>query len=162
MLLTVPETVEQVLHLYARKLDSRNIQIDTQYDTGVNIHGFVGELRQLFSNLVLNAVDAMAEGGRLRIHVRRVPERPDGTRSGVRITIADTGSGIPPKDMPRLFEPFFTTKEEFGTGLGLWISHGIVQKHGGRIRVRSRTLPGHSGTVFSVYLPEVVEAVMVA
>lgn len=162
MLLNVPDTLEQVLHLYARKLDSRNIQIKTQYDTGVNIHGFVGELRQLFSNLVLNAVDAMAHGGQLRIHVGRVTERPGEARSGVRITIADTGCGVAAKDMPKLFEPFFTTKEDFGTGLGLWISQGIVQKHGGHIRVRSRTEPGRSGTVFSVFLPTVAETAMVA
>jgi signal transduction histidine kinase len=71
----------------------------------------------------------------------------------VRITIADNGGGIPQSELPRIFEPFYSTKGDAGTGLGLWLSHGIVQKHEGSIRVRSRTTTGSSGTVFSVFLP---------
>ncbi len=73
--------------------------------------------------------------------------------TGARAVIADTGSGISPDNRERIFEPFFTTKGENGTGLGLWISSGIVLKHGGSIRVRSSTRSGHSGTVFNVFLP---------
>jgi signal transduction histidine kinase len=74
-------------------------------------------------------------------------------RTGVRITVADNGSGIPSENLGRIFEPFYTTKKDAGTGLGLWVSRGIVQKHGGSIRVRSRVDGQRRGTVFSVFLP---------
>jgi len=96
----------------------------------------------------------MHEGGRLRLRVLRTHERSGDRRPGVRVTIADTGSGIPSANMPHIFEPFYTTKKDGGTGLGLWLAYGIVQKHGGWMRVMSRTAPGSSGTVFMVFLPE--------
>ena len=96
----------------------------------------------------------MGEGGTLRLRVVRAHEWSNSRRSGVRITIADTGSGIQANDLTHIFEPFYTTKRETGTGLGLWLAYGIVQKHGGWIRVASRTVPGSSGTVFAVFLPE--------
>jgi signal transduction histidine kinase len=74
-------------------------------------------------------------------------------RTGARVTIADSGPGIDSLHRSRIFEPFFTTKKEVGTGLGLWVSKGIVERHGGTIRLRSRTTPGCSGTVFSIFLP---------
>ncbi len=155
--LNVAETLDQVLHLYLRQLNGKRIQVEKQYSPNASIQGFSGELRQLFANLVINALDAMEEGGKLRLHVSRSRNWADGERPGVRVTIADTGSGIDRAHMAHLFEPFYTTKEEIGTGLGLWISYGIVQKHGGRIRVRSNTTPGRSGTVFSMFLPDIVE-----
>jgi signal transduction histidine kinase len=88
------------------------------------------------------------------LRVVRAHEWSNNQRSGVRITIADTGSGIQASDLTHIFEPFYTTKKETGTGLGLWLAYGIVQKHGGWIRVASRTVPGSSGTVFAVFLPE--------
>jgi two-component system, chemotaxis family, CheB/CheR fusion protein len=102
----------------------------------------------------LNAMDAMKEGGRLRLRVVRAREWSNSRRRGVRVTIADTGSGIQAADLPHIFEPFYTTKKETGTGLGLWLAYGIVQKHSGWIKVASRTEPGTSGTVFAVFLPE--------
>ena len=102
----------------------------------------------------VNAVDAMPPGGRLRLRVSRAQERSGNQRAGVRIVCADNGSGIPQADRARIFEPFFTTKKDSGTGLGLWLSEGIVRKHGGQIRVRSCTQNGRSGTVFSVFLPQ--------
>lgn len=155
--LDIAETLDQVLRLYLRQLNNKHIQVEKEYSANVVIHGFGGELRQLFSNLVINAVDAMDEGGRLRLHVSHSHDWADGERPGIRITIADTGFGINKTQMEHLFEPFFTTKQDSGTGLGLWISYGIVQKHGGRIHVRSNTSPGHSGTVFSIFLPDVIE-----
>lgn len=154
MPLDVSETLDQVLQLYLRRLDGKHIRIEKRYEGHVEIRGFAGELRQLFSNLIINAVDAMDEGGRLTLHVARSCEWSNGRRPGARVTVADNGSGIPPGHMARIFEPFYTTKGDSGTGLGLWLSHGIVQKHGGWIRVRSRTTTGASGTVFSVFLPE--------
>jgi PAS domain S-box-containing protein len=155
--LSIAETFDQVLQLYGRKLDEKHIQTEKEYETKIEIFGFAGELRQLFSNLILNAVDAMPDHGRLRLRVARTHLWSNGLQPGVRVTVADNGSGISAAAMPHIFEPFYTTKKDLGTGLGLWLAHGIVQKHGGSIRVRSRTDPGNSGTVFSVFLPERTE-----
>src|SRR5208337_5487108 len=126
---------------------------EKHYDGDPLVCGFAGELRQLFSNLVLNSVDAMAPAGRLVIHVGPSRDWRNPRCFGVRVTVADNGSGIQPRDLPHIFEPFYSTKGDLGTGLGLWVSHAIVQKHGGTIRVRSRSTPGTSGTVFSLFLP---------
>ncbi len=154
--LNVAENIDEVLQLYLNKLSHKRIRVEKHYDGSPQISGFAGELRQLFSNLILNAVDAMGTGGRLVIHVARAHAWGNGQGPGVRVTVADNGRGIQPSQMPRIFEPFYTTKADLGTGLGLWISQAIVQKHGGSIRVRSRSTPGASGTVFSVFLPESV------
>jgi two-component system CheB/CheR fusion protein len=145
--------IDEVLQLYMRKLQQNNITIDKRTQENVEILGFPGELRQLFSNLILNAMESMKDGGRLRVRVARTHEWSGEQRPGVRVTVADTGSGIAPLALPHIFEPFFTTKKENGTGLGLWLAYGIVQKHSGWIRVASRTSAG-SGTVFVVFLPE--------
>jgi PAS domain S-box-containing protein len=146
--------IDEVLQLYMRKLQQNHITIDKVTEQKLEILGFPGELRQLFSNLILNAMEAMKDGGRLRIRVVRTHEWSGGQREGVRITVADTGSGISAVALPHIFEPFFTTKKETGTGLGLWLAYGIVQKHSGWMRVASRTQTGCSGTVFMVFLPE--------
>jgi signal transduction histidine kinase len=112
---------------------------------------FPGELRQVFSNLLLNAIEAVADSGQITVRVRS-SSHSWGTK-GVQITIADNGAGIPPENMQRIFEPFFSTKETKGTGLGLWVSQGIVQKHGGHIRVRSSRHSDHHGTCFAIFLP---------
>jgi signal transduction histidine kinase len=110
-------------------------------------------MRQLFSNLFVNALEATGSNGRvaLRTQVARDWQYPG--RVGVRIWIHDTGSGIDPRVLANLFEPFFTTKGEKGTGLGLWVSRGIVEKHGGFVRVRTCTRSGNSGTSFMIFLP---------
>src|SRR5581483_5147617 len=107
-----------------------------------------------FANLILNAIDAMNGGGKLRLRVQRAREWSGDRRSGIRVTFADTGKGISAKDLPHIFEPFYTTKKNQGTGLGLWLAYGAVQKHGGWMRVATRTTPGLSGTVFAVFLPD--------
>ena len=146
--------VDEVLQLYMRKLQQNNIRVEKHTEEGLGVLGFPGELRQLFSNLILNAMESMKDGGRLRIRVVRAHEWAGERREGVRVTVADTGSGISDAALPHIFEPFFTTKKETGTGLGLWLAYGIVQKHSGWMRVASRTIPGSSGTVFMVFLPE--------
>ncbi len=157
---TAPEQVDparlidEVLQLYMRKLQQNHVTIDKRTEENVEILGFPGELRQLFSNLILNAMESMKDGGRLRVRVARTHEWSGDQRAGVRVTVADTGSGIAPLALPHIFEPFFTTKKETGTGLGLWLAYGIVQKHSGWIRVASRTSSGSTGTVFVVFLPE--------
>jgi signal transduction histidine kinase len=113
----------------------------------------------VFLNLVGNAIQAMPEGGRLRIRVREAIDKEQ-QRRGVRVSISDTGSGIRPEDSKQLFEPFFTTKATKGTGLGLWISKGIVQKHQGMIRFRSMRLLDGNITVFSVFIPKTASSQM--
>jgi len=147
--------IDEVLQLYLRKLQQNHITIDKRTQENIEILGFPGELRQLFANLILNAMESMKDGGgRLRLRVARTHEWSGEQRAGVRITVADTGNGIAPIALPHIFEPFFTTKKETGTGLGLWLAYGIVQKHSGWIRVASRTSSGSTGTVFVVFLPE--------
>ena len=159
----VADLLDQVLQLYQRRLQLKHIRVEKQYESGVSLCGYAGELRQLFSNLIINATDAMEDGGRLLLRVRRAQHWNHARRSGVRVTVADNGSGIAPRDASRIFEPFFITKEELGTGLGLWFSQGIAQKHGGVIRFRSRTTgPSQSGTVFSVFLSDALPASRVA
>jgi two-component system, chemotaxis family, CheB/CheR fusion protein len=146
--------LDEVLQLYLRKLQQNHITVDKRSQEQMEIFGFPGELRQLFSNLILNAMEAMKDGGTLHLRVVRTHEWSGEQRPGARVTIADTGNGIQSTDLPHIFEPFYTTKKENGTGLGLWLAYGIAQKHTGWIKVSSRTTAGHSGTVFSVFLPE--------
>jgi PAS domain S-box-containing protein len=151
----VPELINEVLEVYAGKAQTSGIAIETEYDGDAEILGYPGELRQVFSNLLLNSLEATPPQGRVWIRVRRaVRSSPARTAiRGVRILIADSGQGIAEDNRSRIFEPFFTTKGEKGTGLGLWVTHGIVAKHGGAIRVRSSSDPAHSGTAFSIFLP---------
>lgn len=152
--LDASKLLEEVVQLYLRKLQQSQIKVERQSQENLEIFAFPGELRQLLSNLILNAMESMKEGGRLRLRVTRMTEKSGEQRAGVRITIADTGSGISATALPHIFEPFYTTKKENGTGLGLWLAYGIVQKHTGWIRVASRTANGSTGTVFMVFLPE--------
>jgi PAS domain S-box-containing protein len=151
--LNVASTLDEVLQLYLPKLNSRHIDLQKEFQAGCEIRGFSGELHQLFSNLIVNAVDAMPEGGRLRVRVSKRHEADGRGRPGVRVTVGDTGVGISENGRAHLFEPFYTTKKDSGTGLGLWLSEGIVRKHDGSIQVRTSTRPGRSGTVFSLFLP---------
>jgi signal transduction histidine kinase len=112
-------------------------------------------MRQVFANLLSNSMDAVRRGGRISIRIRSGSDwtQKDGKqRRGLRVTMADTGQGIPAELRQRMFEPFVSTKESTGTGLGLWVSEGIVRKHNGRIALRSRTEPP-TGTVFGMFLP---------
>ena len=116
------------------------------------LYRFFGELRQVMSNLMLNSLDALGEGGRVTLRASKSRSPVDGS-SRIRITVADNGQGISLEALPRIFEPFFTTKGLTGNGLGLWVGKQIIEKHGGSIRVRSRTC-APQGTTFSMVLPE--------
>lgn len=153
-LMDLPKIVDEVLSLYLPRIQSKNIRLSREYDETVQITGLPGEIRQVVSNLVANAIDALPAEGALRVRVHHAIELTNSHRPGGKIVIADTGSGIPPAHRKKLFEPFYTTKQDVGTGLGLWVSREIVQKHGGNITLRSCVAPGHSGTVFSIFLPE--------
>ncbi|MFY9560544.1 MAG: ATP-binding protein [Terriglobales bacterium] len=144
--------MDEILQLYSRKLEGKKIRVTRRYRGSFQLSGYSGEVRQLLANLLVNAVDAMDEGGSLQVRVMAGRQWSDG-RTGIRLTMADNGSGIPRETLRRIFEPFYTTKKDMGTGLGLWVSRGIVQRHGGSIRVRSRVDGPRRGTVFSIFLP---------
>lgn len=150
-LVYVPRLIDDVLAIYERKFKYKSLSLELQVESGLTICAMQGELKQILSNLVANAIDASKERGRIIIRARRSRHVPSG-RSGVRISIADTGTGIDPKNKTRLFSPFFTTKKEVGTGLGLWLSKDLLEKKGGSIQFRSRSARP-SGTVMSVFLP---------
>jgi PAS domain S-box-containing protein len=148
----VADLLDNVLTINRKRLERHLIEVVEDYRKSVPLFGYASELRQVFANLLLNAMDAVPEGGRIivRTTVHRSSETGAPTLS---VTIADTGTGITAESRKQLFQPFFTTKSNQGNGLGLWVSHGIVEKHGGRIQVKSSTKPGTSGTVFRVLLP---------
>jgi two-component system, NtrC family, sensor kinase len=145
--------LDDILTLQMRLLARNRIVLDKQFRSDGLVFGLPGELKQVFLNLIGNAIQAMPEGGRLRVQVSEAVDKRQ-QREGVRVLITDTGSGIRPEDSKQLFEPFFTTKSTKGTGLGLWISKGIVEKYQGVIRFRSIRLSRGNITVFSVFLPK--------
>ncbi|MGE5323296.1 MAG: PAS domain S-box protein, partial [Actinomycetota bacterium] len=149
----VAQEIDDLLLLYEKRFETRKIAVDKRYEDDVEITALAGEIRQAFSNLVSNAIDAMPGGGSLVIRVAKSRrwDRPD--VEGARISVMDTGSGIAPQHKARLFQPFFTTKADVGTGLGLWITRGIVMRHSGAIQVKSRAGTDVHGTVFSIFLP---------
>ena len=153
VMVQVHEIVDSVLVFYQKRLSSAQIVIQKDFRECRPILARPGELRQVIVNLVGNALDAMGSGGRLKIRVTNTRERSNGVRYGVRLSIADTGSGIRPELKKRLFEPFVSTKGNNGTGLELWVSSEIVQKHWGTIQVKSSASSPVTGTVLSVFLP---------
>lgn len=151
----VSELLDDILELQQRRLQLNNINIERDYAAQGQISAFPAELKQVFLNLLNNAIQSMPEGGRLRVSVSDSTIKANG-RKGVRISICDTGSGIRPEHARRLFEPFFSTKKEKGTGLGLWISKGIITKYEGTIAFRSMRLGERNVTCFSVFIPGAV------
>jgi PAS domain S-box-containing protein len=150
----ISSVVREVLELYSRKLQFKNIEVKERYSAGTTILGYPGELRQIFANLIANAIEAMEDNGHLVIKASPVSNGAPGNGSGVRVSLMDDGCGIDPSQMKKIFEPFYTTKKDVGTGLGLWLTQNLVSKHNGRIQVRSRVDRGKSWTVFSVFLPQ--------
>lgn len=150
----VPDLMNSVIDVYRIRFEARGISVNTRYGAGREFPVYSGPLRQVFSNLLLNAADSMPAGGRLLARVSLAHERTGERRHGLRLTIADNGCGIAVEKLRRIFEPFFTTKGSGGSGLGLSLVQDVVQRHGGWLRVRSSTKPGHSGTVFAIFLPD--------
>jgi PAS domain S-box-containing protein len=146
----LPELVDGVLSMYAGRLRSHAITVERRYTTAGQILCRPGEMRQVFANLIGNAVDSMRTvGGTMKIHIHHA--MLDGC-PGYRVTVSDEGVGIAREARDRIFEPFYSTKGEMGTGLGLWISRTIVKKQGGTVRFRSRPSLPSRGTIFSVTL----------
>jgi signal transduction histidine kinase len=143
----ITTVLDSVLMLFGQRLVSSEIQVE-RYERApsATVLSSPGELRQVIANIIGNAIDAMRTGGRLRIRIAQA-------RQSVRLTMADSGMGIPKEVLPKIFEPFVTTKGETGTGLGLWVTAEIIKRNGWKIRVRSCSRPGHSGTTFSIVIP---------
>jgi signal transduction histidine kinase len=149
----VPQLVSSVVNFYKPRFESRGISVSTRYCRHGNIPVRAGSLRQVFSNLLLNAADAVPQGGRVQARVSSAHEWLGQRRRGLRVTFADNGCGIPAENLHKIFEPCFTTKGSGGSGLGLSLAKDVVQKNGGSLRVRSSTKPGRSGSIFTIFLP---------
>ncbi len=147
------DLISSVVDLYEGKFAQRGIVVTRRDSMSDSIVCLESEIRQVMSNLVRNAIDAMsANGGRLLVRTREATQWRSGAK-GIVITIADTGTGISPESTRKIFKAFYSTKGVAGTGLGLWVSKEIVDRHHGQILVRSRTTPGSSGTAFALFLP---------
>ncbi len=149
------EVIEDVLALFMPTIRRMNVVLVKQYSPrNGQIVALPGEMRQVFSNLIGNALDAMNGTGRLVIRIEDSRNWSTPAENGVRVMVCDSGPGIPQEIRNNLMDPFVTSKGEKGTGLGLWVCRGIVEKHRGTIRVHTSTAPGRSGTCFSVFLPK--------
>jgi len=147
------ELVQESVSIFGGKFAHARIVLNGDISADTEITGFVSELRQMIDNLLLNALEAMPEGGTLRISVRPSCDPRDHDRRGARLTIADSGCGISRQHLSRIFQPFFTTKADKGTGLGMWVVHGLAAKHEGRIQLRSSQEGPRQGTTVSLFFP---------
>jgi PAS domain S-box-containing protein len=158
---TLSELLDSVLSLNQGRISALDIRLERDYEPELSLFCFAGEIRQVFANLVGNAIDASSAGGRLLLRARRSRDWKNPAQTGIRFAIADNGAGMEPEIREHIFEAFFTTKEVTGTGLGLWVSLEIILKHHGLVRVRSRAAtqgngkaPATIGTVFEVFIPD--------
>lgn len=148
---SISGALDELLKVYTSKLQNAAVVVERRYTPSRNVVANRGEMLQVFSNLIVNAIDAMRHGGTLTVAV--APVEREG-KPGHLVTIADTGTGIPPEDLSQIFEPFFTTKGDLGNGIGLWISKEAVEKHGGTITIESVSTGDNTGTIASVFLPQ--------
>lgn len=144
------DLIENVLTIYQSKLLTSGISVESKFNDLRKISVSRGEMLQIFSNVIVNAIDAMRNGGKLTISLRKTVAL-DG--EGIQATIRDSGVGISQENLERIFEPFFTTKGDLGTGIGLWVTKQLVERRGGQIGVTSSTEPGKSGTAITIYIP---------
>ncbi|MGC2398176.1 MAG: CHASE3 domain-containing protein [Acidobacteriaceae bacterium] len=145
------ELLQSVLLLLDRQLKDNSVALERRLEETASIQGFPGELRQVFTNLISNAGEAAGPGGRVQVALK--DSLPGDSRAGSLVTISDSGPGILESHQSKLFKPFFTTKGQFGTGLGLWVSRGIVEKHGGTIELTNSNDPAFPGAIVRVFLP---------
>lgn len=144
--LSLAEIIDSVCRIFEPQMSQKRIRLERKYESSGQTMGFPGELRQVFTNLIANAVDALPPEGHLTVSISE-------TDNSFRVSVADNGPGIAPENLEKIFEAFFTTKGEKGTGIGLWVTRGIVEELGGSVDVSSSTRPGRSGTSFTVTLP---------
>jgi signal transduction histidine kinase len=143
---SVSVLTEAALRIHQRAIDAKRARLVKDVRGEIVVEAYTREILQVVSNLIVNALDAIAEDGTVHLRVRKC-------RGRVRIVIADNGHGISKENVGQLFQPFFTTKGARGTGLGLCVSKRIIDHHNGTIRVRSSVRPGRSGTAFQISLP---------
>ena len=147
------EILDGVLAMFRAHIMANKITVDVRLNCSSEIFVHTGELRQVFSNLISNAIDAIGQsGGILRVRCFNTIDRRRDQR-GIRFFFSDSGSGIAEKVLPNIFDAFFTTKGMKGSGVGLWLCTEILERHGGYIRVRTRTSGNFRGTLFSLFLP---------
>jgi len=150
------EMLQEIMLLMERRFTDLGVTVSTDLPSAISVAAFPAELRQVFTNLITNAAEAAGSGGKVHVSIEPQTQGLDSAghklAAGATVVIADNGVGIPDDVQPHLFQPFFTTKGEQGTGLGLWVSRGIVNKHGGTITLKSDTSDSHHGTVASVFL----------
>jgi PAS domain S-box-containing protein len=151
-LTNIVSVIDSVLILFKGKLALGNVHLHIEAKDCPQLVCFPGEIRQVLANLLRNSIEAMPRGGTLHIKVRHATDWRTGVH-GVRITMADTGFGMNVQTRSRIYEPFFTTKGLQGTGLGLWITAGIVAKHNGSMHLRSRDTGSATGTAFTLIFP---------
>jgi PAS domain S-box-containing protein len=144
------EVIENVLAVYHSRLLAAGITVDTHFNDLQRIVVSRGEMIQVFSNIITNAIDAMSQGGALHISIRTVR---GSTGDGIQAIIRDQGTGISQKYLEKIYDPFFTTKGDLGTGIGLWVAKQLIEKRGGRISIASNTQAGNSGTSVTIFLP---------
>lgn len=147
------EILQQLIEMFTPRARAKGIEFRLEVRSDPRIWAVAGELRQLLANLLNNSIDASRNKATIRIRVSNGCSWGKTTRKGVRITIADSGPGIPREYRRKIFEPFFTTKQDVGTGLGLWICRSIISTLSGIMQLKSSTKPGKSGTAFSIFLP---------
>jgi len=153
----VAELVEEVLSLYRRKMRMKGVELVKEVTACPPLRALPGEIRQVISNVIVNAIDATPRGGKVRVRLK--PSRRWSDRqSGVRLIVGDNGCGIPQASLRRIGDAFFTTKGQDGTGLGMWVTRGIVRKYNGRMQLSSSTREGRHGTVISIFIPYLPEA----
>lgn len=150
--------LQEVLKLYRRKLTMKGITLNTEVDSCRPILALPGELRQVISNIVVNAIEATHRGGKLRVRLYESRSRVGERQPGIRLVVADNGGGISRQSLRRIGDAFYTTKGQDGTGLGMWVTRGILRKYNGRMHICSSTSEKHHGTVISIFVPYLPES----
>jgi signal transduction histidine kinase len=145
-LIDLVSVAEAALRIHQRAIQQNGVHLLKELPEKLVETVYAGEILQVISNVIVNALDALPPDGVLYLRLRK-------RRGEIEFVIADNGHGIPPEDLPHIFQPFFTTKGDHGTGLGLPLSRNIIERHRGKMRVRSSVRPGKSGTIFKISLP---------
>jgi PAS domain S-box-containing protein len=148
----VAEVVNDVITIYDRKVRNKRLKIEVAVDAELTIFAKQGELKQTLSNLFANAIEASQDNGTVWLRAQATKNWTNGIEPGVRVTLADNGSGMTPEVQRRIFEPFFTTKTDIGTGIGLWVTKCLIEQQGGYMRFRSRQ-GQNAGTAMSFFIP---------
>lgn len=154
----VAALVEEVLALYRRKMRMKGVELVKEVVACPPLHALPGEIRQVISNVIVNAIDATPRGGKIRVCLKPSRRWSSDRQPGIRLLVGDNGCGISQASLRRIGEAFFTTKGQEGTGLGMWVTRGIVHKYNGRMQLASSTREDRHGTVISLFIPYLQES----